>query len=76
MTQLHHGAELMPYSTKLSWLDRHVSIKFCGKISAFASKQCPLVPKHFKIHRKTFAVQGKTAEVLALKGFVTIYMVL
>ena len=51
--------------TKLLRLDHHVSKTF-----EFASKQRPLVPKHFG---KTFAVQGKTPKsikVLSLKGFV------
>ena len=33
------------YSTKLSRLDNHVSTR--KKSFAFASKQCPLAPKHF-----------------------------
>ena len=36
--------------TKLSQLGHHVSI--CGKAFAFASKQCPQVPKHFEIFGK------------------------
>ena len=59
--------------TKLLWLDHHVSTSIRKKTSTFASKQCPLTPKHFEICGKTFAVQGKTmksAEVLSLKGFV------
>ena len=44
-----------------------------GKPFAFASKQHPLVSKHFKICGKTLTVQAKTvktAKVLALEHFV------
>ena len=68
--------ECLPYSKKLlrdklSRLENHVSIH--RKTSMFASKQCPLAPKHFKIRGKTFTVQGKTmkfTKVLSIEGFV------
>ena len=44
--------------TKLLWLGHHVSI--CRKIFAFASKQCPQVPKHFEICRKHLQFNHKS----------------
>ena len=43
--------------TKLLWLGHIVSV--CGKTFAFASKQCPQVPKYFEICMKIFTVQAK-----------------
>ena len=43
--------------TKLSWLGHYVTKKF-----VFALKQHPQVPKHFKIHGKTFAIQANTTK--------------
>ena len=55
----------IPYSknfqgTKLLWLDHHVSIH--RKIFAFASKQCPQVPKRFEIHGENIRGSSKNRE--------------
>ena len=72
-SSLIFSSSVIPYfrGTKLSWLGHHAGIH--EKTFAFASKQCPQVPKHFDIHRKIFVVQAKTTKstkVLALERFV------
>ena len=67
---MYHVVQNVP-GPKLQWLGHYVSI--CGKPFVFASKQCPQVPQHFEICRKTFMVQAKTMKtmkVLALQCFV------